>query len=365
MISVLIVDDEKLVRDTLANYIKWQKLGIDDVYLAENGTKALALAEKMQPSIVITDIKMPHMGGMEFGQIIRRKFPEIRLVFLSGYTDKEYLKGAIHLHADGYIEKPLNLQDISAMILELALLCRREEAKKAPVLYFYRGDTREATLGRDIFTLSKGDLSQIRTLLGTKEEAAVMIALHDLCSRIRRCEGTPPDYVRNVYSQLALLIENAAEFLCASKAQAASGSLVYETSKMDCIKDLETELLRVTRLLFEEIREKDFDPVSQVNEYLKEHFTEYDITVDGIAHDLNFNTSYLCAVYKKKTGQTINTALTKARIELACKLLKDPGKKLYEVGACLGYTNGKYFTRVFTKETGISPREYRERHHEV
>ena len=63
MISVLIVDDEKLVRDTLANYINWEELGADAVYLAENGVCALELAEKVQPSIVITDIKMPHMGG--------------------------------------------------------------------------------------------------------------------------------------------------------------------------------------------------------------------------------------------------------------------------------------------------------------
>ena len=103
MISVLIVDDEKLVRDTLANYINWKELGIDAIYLADNGSRALLLAEKVQPSIVITDIKMPHMGGMEFAQIIRKQYPGSRLVFLSGYTDKEYLKGAIHLHADGYI----------------------------------------------------------------------------------------------------------------------------------------------------------------------------------------------------------------------------------------------------------------------
>ena len=64
MISVLIVDDEKLVRDTLANYINWGELGADAVYIAENGVCALELAEKVQPSIVITDIKMPHMGGM-------------------------------------------------------------------------------------------------------------------------------------------------------------------------------------------------------------------------------------------------------------------------------------------------------------
>lgn len=365
MISVLIVDDEKLVRDTLANYIKWSELGIDAVYLAENGSRALALAEKVQPSIVITDIKMPHMGGMEFAQIIRERFPGSRLVFLSGYTDKEYLKGAIHLHADGYIEKPLNLPEISSMVRELACLCRQEQARRNPGLYFYHGDTLAAALNNEVFALTKTDLNQIRALLGTKDETVLLIALHSLCARIRRCEGTPPDYVRNVFSQLALLLESAAEFHGAAKAQAAGDAFVYMTAQMECFRDLENELIRIAILLHEEIRERDFDPVSQVNGYIQLHFTESTVTVDGIARDLNFNTSYLCAVYKKKTGRTINAALTRVRMERACELLKEPDRKLYEVGRCVGYTNGKYFTRVFTKETGISPREYRERHHEV
>lgn len=365
MISVLIVDDEKLVRDTLANYINWGELGADAVYLAENGVCALELAEKVQPSIVITDIKMPHMEGMEFAQLIREQFPGSRLVFLSGYTDKEYLKGAIHLHVDGYIEKPLDLPEISSMVRQLVCLCFREEAQKNPELFFYHGDTKAALLNKDVFALTKTDLSQIKALLGTNDETALLLALHSLCARIRRCEGTPPDYVRNVYSQLGLLLESAAEFHGAAKAQAAGGAFVYMTAQMECLKDLENELLRIAVLLYEEIRERNFDPVSQVNGYIQAHFTESTVTVDGIARDLNFNTSYLCAVYKKKTGQTINAALTKARIERACELLKEPARKLYEVGACVGYTNGKYFTRVFTKETGISPREYRERHHEA
>ena len=84
--------------------------------------------------------------------------------------------------------------------------------------------------------------------------------------------------------------------------------------------------------------------------------------MEEVARSLNFNTSYLCAVYKRKAGRTINAMLTRLRVEQACLLLRGTGKKLYEVGACVGYPNGKYFTKVFTKEMGVSPREYRERH---
>lgn len=129
--------------------------------------------------------------------------------------------------------------------------------------------TKAALLNKEVFTLTKTDLSQIRALLGTSDETALLLAMHSLCARIRRCEGTPPDYVRNVYSQLGLLLESAAEFHGAAKAQAAGGAFVYMTAQMECLKDLENELLRIAELLYEEIRERDFDPVSQVNGYIQ------------------------------------------------------------------------------------------------
>ena len=89
------------------------------------------------------------------------------------------------------------------------------------------------------------------------------------------------------------------------------------TAQMECLKDLENELLRIAELLYEENQGKgDFDPVSQVNGYIQAHFTESTVTVDGIARDLNFNTSYLCAVYKKKPGRQ-SMPRSRKRIERA------------------------------------------------
>lgn len=125
MISVLIVDDEKLICETLAHYIKWPEIGIDAVYEATDGVEAMTLIHKKKPDIMITDIKMPHMDGIKLAQIIRKDFPSIRLVFLSGHTDKEFLKATIHLKADGYIEKPLNLKEITEMLREMTEECQR------------------------------------------------------------------------------------------------------------------------------------------------------------------------------------------------------------------------------------------------
>ena len=363
MISVMIVDDEKLVRSTLRDYIDWENLGVDIIYEAEDGAHALTLMEEQAPSIVISDIKMPHMDGMEFARLAREKYPDSRFVFLSGYSDKEYLKGAIHLHVDGYIEKPLNLQEISQLMSQLIDVYKQEFSKKSPRVYFYRGDACGAVLGKEVFTLSKTSLSELGQKLRAKDPSAGIRMLRELCRRIRQCEGTSVEYVRNVYSQFALQIESAAEFLGARKTEAASEQFIYSSASATSLADLEQELFRITELLATEISAQDFDPIMLTNTYLQNHYEDSSITVEEIAQSLNFNTSYLCSIYKQRTGKTINAALTSLRIEIACGLLKNTALKLYEVGSRVGYTNGKYFTRVFTKETGVTPREYRERHY--
>ncbi len=363
MISVLIADDETLVRSTLRKLIPWQELGVEAVYEAEDGLRGLALAKEYRPSIIISDIKMPHLNGMEFARAVRREIPQTRLVFLSGYTDKEYLKGAIDLHVDGYIEKPLNLPEISQLIKKLAGESRQAQAAANPNLYFYRGDVNAGVLNGEVFVLSKPALASVGQHLKARQKEAAVKELRALCAEMRRCEGTQPDYVRNVFSQLALQLESAAGFHGARKAQAAGDHFVYATAQAECLDALEAELFRITEMLFDEISARDFDPVALVNDYLQKNFSDSLLTVDGIARHLNFNTSYLCALYKRKTGRTINAALTAARLELACMFLRDSSMKLYEIGARVGYPNGRYFTKVFTKEIGVPPRQYRECHY--
>ena len=81
-----------------------------------------------------------------------------------------------------------------------------------------------------------------------------------------------------------------------------------------------------------------------------------------MAADLGFAHTYLCAAYKKSCGKTINQRLTELRLQHAKELLVRSRQKLYEVANAVGYGDGKYFVKLFTRETGLSPRQYRARH---
>ena len=364
MISILIVDDEKLIRETMVNYIKWPMLGIDAVYEAADGRYALNLVSEYHPDIIVADIKMPHMNGIELAQIVREQFPDIRFVFLSGHSDKEYLKKAIHLHVDEYIEKPLNLEEISMHLQKLAADCLSQKGLDNQNLYFYRGNTASGQLNQEIFTLSNSTLQQMEKALKSSDPHTALLEIKKLCKSIRKCEGTPPEYVRNVYFQFALQVQSAAELHCAHDTLTESSRFANETASAPCLEYLEKELLRIVDLLFAESSSRDLDPVKLVNAYVEKNFADSTLTIEQIAQHLHFNTSYLCTVYKKRTNHTINRFLTTVRIEAACKYLKNSDMKLYEIGSHVGYPNGKYFTKIFINEIGLSPKEYRRLHHE-
>ena len=97
MINLLIVDDEKTTRDTLYHKIDWEGLGITSVAVARNGLDALAVCQDFEPDICLCDVKMPKMNGIQLGYCLREKFPDCKIIYLSGYCDKEYLKSAICL----------------------------------------------------------------------------------------------------------------------------------------------------------------------------------------------------------------------------------------------------------------------------
>lgn len=116
MYHLLIVDDESYTRQRIRTAINWEMLGIQILGEAENGLEALAAASEKKPDIVICDVRMPGMDGISFATELLRRFPAVQFIFVSGYSDKMYLKNALHLEAVDYIFKPYELSDLLAAV---------------------------------------------------------------------------------------------------------------------------------------------------------------------------------------------------------------------------------------------------------
>lgn len=119
--KILIVDDEYLLRQGIKHLVDWKREGFDIVGEASNGKEALDLIETLKPHIVISDIIMPVMDGLELVKIIKERYPEIQIVILSGYSDFNYVKGTFKLGVNDYILKPkLNPEEVLLLLKNIA-----------------------------------------------------------------------------------------------------------------------------------------------------------------------------------------------------------------------------------------------------
>ena len=118
MLKLLIVDDEDLTREGLKTSVSWKELGIDTVLVAGSGREGLAVALKQKPEIILTDVRMPQMTGIEMAGRIREELPGTSIIFMSGYSDKEYLMAAINFKAVRYVEKPIDLLELEDAVRE-------------------------------------------------------------------------------------------------------------------------------------------------------------------------------------------------------------------------------------------------------
>ena len=128
---LLIADDDDYTREGLKESIDWAQYGIDDILLAVDGAEALRISSIKKPEIVLTDIRMPKLNGIEFAERLTEKSPGSQLIFISGHMEVEYLRSAIKLSAVGYIEKPLKLAEVEQAILKCVRAIQEKQAHTA------------------------------------------------------------------------------------------------------------------------------------------------------------------------------------------------------------------------------------------
>ncbi|MCY9694671.1 response regulator [Paenibacillus alginolyticus] len=131
MYKLVIVDDEPTVRFGLSTYFDWNAYGIEVVGDADDGDVALELIERVKPDLVLTDVRMPNMDGIQMSNRLSERFPHIKIVFVSGHDDAEYLKSALLVKAVDYMFKPVNLGELSVVVDRLvrALQTEKQERK--------------------------------------------------------------------------------------------------------------------------------------------------------------------------------------------------------------------------------------------
>ncbi|MBU3145774.1 response regulator [Clostridium sp. CF012] len=130
MYKLILVDDEEEVRKGIIQKINWQQYGFELVGEAENGREALELSEKFTPDVVITDIKMPFMDGLQLSEELRKRYPTIKIIILTGFDKFEYAQKAVNLNVVEYALKPVSAKEFIEVLLRVKAQIDEEMLRK-------------------------------------------------------------------------------------------------------------------------------------------------------------------------------------------------------------------------------------------
>ncbi len=490
--KLLIVDDEPYTREGLCDMLAQSGLGLESILTAKDGEQGLCVAKAERPDILLCDVRMPGMDGISLARAARLALPDCQLLLMSGYSDREYIKGALDVHALKFIDKPIEEEDLFAAIREAmervhelmknqqasgaAKALLKEELARAillegavdaahfrdalPVkgggvyrcilLFPARADRKRITqileegelwgacaadgegsdvlfvqfskqnapcarslnaalmaldyrpaiaVGRPVSRLAELPLSYLSAreamatlfyrpnmriayaegkgsgesmdlmpslsafslaLKGGEQEAyAYLEALHN---QLLEHTATPPDLTRMHYhSLLSVALAGHEDFISMLLDRYQAQSLWHmcmQAASLDELERILWDALGMMQRRFEQERDTSF-VVSSARRYIHRHCHHEALQLKDIADHVHMSIGHLSALFKQETGHTLHQYITKCRIERACELLGSSTAKNHEIAKQVGYENPYYFGKVFLRETGLTPQQYR------
>ncbi|MFD0672422.1 response regulator [Cohnella sp. GCM10027633] len=130
MKKVMLVDDEIVIRENIRDCVDWEKEGFVYCGDASDGELALPMIESLAPDILITDIKMPFLNGLELSAIVRKRMPDTKIIILSGHDEFEYARAALRLGIEEYCLKPVSSADLIALLKSVSAKIDKERSEK-------------------------------------------------------------------------------------------------------------------------------------------------------------------------------------------------------------------------------------------
>lgn len=143
MVKLFLAEDEIAMREGIKRNIPWESIGVEFCGEASDGELAWPQILEQKPDIVITDIKMPFMDGLQLAGLIRRELPDTRIVILSGYSEFEYAQEALRIGVTEYLLKPITPRQLREVIEKLAASLEEEKQKKEERIDWLEEEKRE------------------------------------------------------------------------------------------------------------------------------------------------------------------------------------------------------------------------------
>jgi len=415
-IKILVIDDEYLVRLGIRETIDWDEHGFSIIGEAADGRKGLELALQNKPDIILTDIRMPFMDGLEFMHQIRKHGLNSKIVVLTGYAEFDYVKTAMDNGASAYLLKPIENEQLFDTMKQLGeeIIRQREEEeyykkleKEIPAIEqkFFK-DLIDGILTDSKIIHDKIELFRIP--LKENDNIVLVIKMYNYEDHIKNMsldeikqmnneirkkideyliewkkfngvivEDNPGQWVgifhiSDLSEETTPDIVESCKHLIVELEKIVDGSFAIGISKLcrkitdvfygyreACSAASNNWMPGISSVICANQGHKPVlrREIREALEYIKLHFHE-EITIDDVARAIYISSDYLMHLFKSELGRTFNQCLTNYRIEMAKKYLKDPKYKICEVCEKVGYKDPKYFSQLFKKNIGMLPSEY-------
>ena len=325
MYKVLLVDDQEIVKLELKRCLKWPEYGFEIIGTCENGEEALNFLKDNYIDLVITDIRMPVMDGLELLKELRIHYPGLVVVFLSDYAEFSLAREGIEYGLFAYLTKPVAVDEL------MILLNKVQEYldKKTADYSFETACLIKCYFQKEIdFTESYQKLiNKINSLEKDRSLAQVILE----------------DKLLEVYNQLM-------------KEYPWLKNYIYQpdTRRMDNYLELACSFVRSYLLLLGN------------NQYVKDiavmvlTMVEEKLVQEDIAISLYLSRNYIGELFKIETGMNLRDYMAEVKVARAKVLLLEGNLKWYEIANRLGYSNVEYFAGIFKKKVGLTAKEFKE-----
>ncbi|MDQ1004627.1 two-component system response regulator YesN [Neobacillus niacini] len=381
--KVVIADDEKLILKNLAQIIDWQGLDCEIIGTAQNGQEVMGIIENQQADLLLTDISMPEMSGIELLKTLNQIDNKPMVILISGYDDFEYAKEAIKNNAFDYILKPIDYDELEDCVKRA--LNKLKEQKVS----VYR---HEKNAIYELITSGKVDAQ-----INNKQAFYFSMILKNYKEDIELILTKSKDFLSKwnanlfVYTlsdrEVMVVVEMAKHFINqavditdafsqqlfhagSDQCIISVGKVVEQLFEIKHSVDAAKELLKYDNyitgnILTEERLKKEYKPsqsaadmMEEALDYIRNNF-QTDLGMEQIAEHVGLSVSYFSLLFKQKTGLTFLDYLTNVRMEYACLFLQNTDLKTYEIAEKVGYTDQRYFSQVFKRKMKKTPSEYR------
>jgi len=388
MLKILIADDENIILNGLKYAIESHpELDMSVIAFAKNGLDAYDKALSLRPEIVITDINMPKCDGLDFiSQLKTIKDYDPEIIILTGYNEFEYAKTAINLGVAFFLLKPTKSEElIDALNKSKEKYIEKKKIQSQLKDYHSTISHRQNFFLIDLF-LGKISMPEdiekkfaeydIKTKkyfyiinIKTRLSDSLLLSYFDLCDNFYLCSMSSNEHCFLIFDDEPdkIAIAEALNRYCDKLTADTSTELKIGVS------DFYDEYVFFSTAYYEalETAEASSDSISfythTSNGFSKEIQFAIDVIardyqnqiyINDIAHKLHVSPSYLMHQFKRETGTTFVSYLTDFRMNKALDMLKKGNLKIYEVAYNVGYSDTKYFAKVFKKTLGKSPSFY-------